>query len=110
MKLQFSADYKVKFRAFGITFWQTSGSLKETYKVPTFGKKNIPVDLPGPLDLVLVLDGKNLAATVTAVFEGFPVYSYDINLKDLVAGQELVLDGFDVRGVALTNIKLKVLV
>jgi hypothetical protein len=107
MKLLATGNYSVKFRAFKITFGTLKGRINENIDLPVEKVKfKKPIDLPGPLDLVVELDGSH--ARVMAVFNGFPVYSEEIDLTTLLKVKETKLKGFDVRGVKVSDLILKI--
>jgi len=108
MKLEITGAYSVKFRAFHITFGTIKGKINEHFEVPT-GKLNYkqPIDIPGPVDLMVEV--ADLKFKVTAIFNGFPVYSEEFEVEKFVKGKEFKIKGFDIRGVKLENALVRVL-
>jgi len=107
MTITVTGKYSVKFRAFRITFGTKKGSINETIKVTTDKLKyRQPIDLPGPLDLVLEVEGTS--AKVQAVYNGFPIYEETFKIGDFVKTPiEFKLKGFNVRGVKVENLVVK---
>ena len=103
VKIKLEGKYEIKFRAFGITFKTVKGSINETVTVDPKLHMRKGIDL-GPVDLVI--DVENTTAKVHVVYQGFPVYTHSVDIKEVLAGKVLTIPNFNQRGVKVEGLKI----
>lgn len=104
MNVNVTFNYKTpRIKIWFITIKEESGTVSQDFPVKdatlNFSR---PIDIPGPLDLVVSV--KDSTLNFSAVYQGFPLYTFSEKLTELVKGKALKAPGFNVRGVAVSDV------
>lgn len=104
MNVNVTFNYKTpRIKIWFITIKEESGTVSQDIPVKDAQLNfNKPIDIPGPLDLVVgVKDG---TLNFSAVYQGFPLYTFTEKLTEVVKGKSLKAPGFSIRGVSVSDI------
>jgi len=105
--------WDVKFSIFGWTYAHPKGSINRNFNSPEkILKFSEHLPIPGPVGLVLECDGES--AGLNIIFEGFPIWGYHVDIKDLVNGKIKALSHdypeYDHFGVHIKGLKISLAV